>query len=343
MAALQEQFKVWRSARGATPTPVEALRVDDEMLVIAFSRSGGSRAATVGLAAVEDASFFVEGLEDPPDEVEDWLTDINGYFSEKSSLTLAQAIEALLARAPKVLKLGVGSAADSPMGGEDDDDDAHLMEDDDDDDQAMLMADIEVAEDRSAQRAAQVEEEKWDTLAASHASAGSRQASQVLMREMRKLMTLDGGGATKALEIEMVDDSLYRWCVKMHADGFPEDCSLRKELKRFGSSHSSGVAAIVMDVHFPDSFPMVPPFIRVVRPRFQHLTGHITLGGSVCMQLLTTSGWLPSVALETVFVAIRSEMVEGGGKIDFHNNNDYTLAEAKEAFARVADRYGWKR
>merc|ERR1719188_561853 len=249
----------------------------------------------------------------------------------------------MLSRAPEALKFAAGgaAAADSPMGDEEDDD-AEVESDDDDDDQAMLIADIQDAEDRVVQRSAQAEDERWDSLAASNAAGGSRQASQVLMREMRKLLALEGGGSSKALEIEMVDDSLYRWNVKMHADGFPEDCTLRSELRRFGKEHPSGVAAIVMDVHFPDSYPMNPPFIRVVRPRFQFHTGHITLGGSVCMQLLTTSGWLPSVALETVFVAIRSEMIEGGGRLDFHNKHDYTAAEAKEAFNRVAERYGWK-
>merc|ERR1712032_576420 len=101
-----------------------------------------------------------------------------------------------------------------------------------------------------------------------------------------------------------------------------------------------GAAAVVMDVLFPDTYPMSPPFIRVVRPRFQMHTGHITIGGSICMQLLTPSGWLPSVSLENVFVCIRSEMIEGGGHLDFANGlKDYTPAEAKEAFNRVASRY----
>mmetsp|Transcript_153935 Transcript_153935/g.492108 ORF Transcript_153935/g.492108 Transcript_153935/m.492108 type:complete len:140 (-) Transcript_153935:11-430(-) len=133
------------------------------------------------------------------------------------------------------------------------------------------------------------------------------------------------------------------WSVTMHADGFPDGCTLRDELRRFASQHSSATAAVVMDVQFPDTYPMDPPFIRVVRPRFQMHTGHITIGGSVCMQLLTPSGWLPSVSLENVFVSIRCEMVEGGGRLDFANRGDYSDAEAREAFNRVAARYGWNK
>jgi len=128
----------------------------------------------------------------------------------------------------------------------------------------------------------------------------------------------------------------------MHAEGFPDKCPLKADLTRFGMKHPSGMSAVVMEVKFPDNYPMQPPFIRVVRPRFQIHTGHITVGGSICMELLTPSGWLPSVSLENVFVSIRSEIIEGGGRLDFTTSStDYTMNEARDAFNRVAVRYGW--
>merc|ERR1711920_611456 len=103
-----------------------------------------------------------------------------------------------------------------------------------------------------------------------------------------------------------------------------------------------GEPAVVMDLMFPSDYPLQPPFIRVIRPRFQHLTGHVTIGGSVCMQALTTSGWLPTFSLENVFVEIRSQMIEGAGRLELADAaRDYSEAEAKEAFTRVAQRYGW--
>ncbi|CAK9076272.1 Ubiquitin-conjugating enzyme E2 Q2 (E2 ubiquitin-conjugating enzyme Q2) (Ubiquitin carrier protein Q2) (Ubiquitin-protein ligase Q2), partial [Durusdinium trenchii] len=121
----------------------------------------------------------------------------------------------------------------------------------------------------------------WESFAEASAAKGSRQASQVLMREMRALLALEGAESAKALEIEMVKESLYHWSVKMFADGFP-DGPLRKELQSFAVQHPSGEAAVVLEVLFPDSYPMQPPFIRIVRPRFQMHTGHITVGGSIC-------------------------------------------------------------
>jgi len=40
-------------------------------------------------------------------------------------------------------------------------------------------------------------------------------------------------------------------------------------------------------------YPVDPPFVRVVRPRFAFHSGHVTIGGSICMELLTRSGWSP--------------------------------------------------
>ena len=79
-----------------------------------------------------------------------------------------------------------------------------------------------------------------------------------------------------------------------------------------------------MEMKFPKDYPMNPPFVRVIRPRFKFLTGvcsfvslpircvslpircvslsmpsgHITVGGSICMQMLTRSGWSPSNDIE---------------------------------------------
>lgn len=62
---------------------------------------------------------------------------------------------------------------------------------------------------------------------------------------------------------------------------------------------------VVLEIRFPPDFPWEPPFIRVVSPRFGFRTGHVTVGGSICMELLTASGWSPAYALESVLVQVR--------------------------------------
>lgn len=214
-------------------------------------------------------------------------------------------------------------------------------------------------EERRAKRQALAEDQKWEEKVEQSLghSASSRQASQSLMREMRALMSLKDNGRSSEIEIDLVKDSLYHWRVFLGADGFPSDCQLRAELvqyaKRIGprgadSSGGSGGgdgcrsrAGVLFDVVFPEQYPFAPPFIRVVYPRFRFHTGHVTIGGSICMELLTPSGWLPTYSVESVFVQIRSEIIDGDGRVDFGNMTDYTEAEARQAFERVARQHGW--
>ncbi len=50
------------------------------------------------------------------------------------------------------------------------------------------------------------------------------------------------------------------------------------------------------------------------------------------MDLLTNSGWSPVNSIESILIQIRTEMVEGGGRLDLNNQNPYTVQEAKVFF-----------
>ena len=95
------------------------------------------------------------------------------------------------------------------------------------------------------------------------------------------------------------------------------------------------------EVMFPENYPIAPPFIRVVFPRFAFRTGHVTIGGSICMQSLTPAGWSSARSLESYFVEIISLINAGEARLDTHNTMPYSLPEAKEAFNRVARDHGW--
>jgi ubiquitin-conjugating enzyme E2 Q len=91
-------------------------------------------------------------------------------------------------------------------------------------------------------------------------------------------------------------------------------------------------------------FPFAPPFVRVVSPVFAFHTGHITIGGSICMEILTNSGWSCAIAMESVFVSIRAEIASGGARLDLGRFRDaYSESEARAAFKRVAMAHGWER
>ena len=103
-----------------------------------------------------------------------------------------------------------------------------------------------------------------------------------------------------------------------------------------------GINEIELEIRFKESYPFSPPFVRVVKPRFEQLTGHVTRAGALCMQILTEKHWSPACSIESLIVTIRSEMIEGGGRIDKDNyNRPYSLAEAETSFIQVARGHGW--
>lgn len=139
-------------------------------------------------------------------------------------------------------------------------------------------------------------------------------------------------------EAEPWDGNLYRWKVRLTP---PEDTDLFKDLKKL-SKKKKDINCILLEMLFPSEYPNDPPFIRVLKPRFMMRSGHVTIGGSICMDLLTNSGWSPVNSIESILIQIRTEMSVGGGRLDMGNMNEYTVEEAKAAFVRVAGQHGWK-
>ncbi|KAK3085847.1 hypothetical protein FSP39_009580 [Pinctada imbricata] len=120
------------------------------------------------------------------------------------------------------------------------------------------------------------------------------------------------------------------------------DSRLSKDLEQYAKKYQTD-PYIKMEMTFPTDYPMAPPFVRVVKPRFKFLTGHVTIGGSICMEMLTKSGWVPSNDIENILVQIRCEILsDPNAGLDLGNaNREYTEHEAKDAFRRMVQRYNW--
>jgi len=162
--------------------------------------------------------------------------------------------------------------------------------------------------------------------------SGSKITTTRLNKELRTISKLNP--QESGFEVTPDEDNFYKWQVKLF--GFPEDCNLGKDLQKYGFDF------VQLEILFGDSFPWTPPFIRVVKPRFQFRTGHVTVGGSICMEALTTSGWKQATLLEGLLVQIRAEMVAGEARLE-GTNYPYTEEEAREAFMRVARQHGWEK
>ncbi|KAJ5425602.1 hypothetical protein N7465_000672 [Penicillium sp. CMV-2018d] len=143
-----------------------------------------------------------------------------------------------------------------------------------------------------------------------------------------------------------VDPSLittvYQWIVELHT--FDPSLPLAQDLKVINQK------SVVLELRFPPQFPMDPPLVRVIRPRFLEFAagggGHVTTGGSMCMELLTHSGWLPTASIESVLLQVRMAITTTEPRPARLNLtarlNDYSVGEAVEAYRRVASAHGWQ-
>ena len=109
--------------------------------------------------------------------------------------------------------------------------------------------------------------------------------------------------------------------------------------QKYGRDRKPGVH---LQLRFPPNFPSSPPFVRVVCPRFHFHTGRVTVGGSMCSETLTMSGWEPRITPTAFLLVLKEHIVEGEGRIDMSCPYDYTEKEAEEAFKRSAETHGWK-
>ncbi|XP_065827559.1 ubiquitin-conjugating enzyme E2 Q1-like [Oscarella lobularis] len=217
-----------------------------------------------------------------------------------------------------------------------------IDEDDEDDEDDYYYDDCEPEEDASAKAQAQAKDDDDDdevTADDFFTGDGSQGAVHRLIRDLKNLKKTAG---KFGVEGEPKDDNLFIWRVKLTK--FEKGSLLARDLDKYAAQYKRE-PVVEMEMKFPKDYPMSPPFVRVIRPRFKFLTGHVTIGGSVCMELLTRSGWRPTVDIESVLVQIHSEMIsDTRAQLDFsHGDHPYDETAAKQAFERMVRRYGWNK
>ena len=166
------------------------------------------------------------------------------------------------------------------------------------------------------------------------AVASTAVATRRVTKELRQLARAEHGWT-----VELPDEAnCYVWRVAMQPE---PGTNLARELvdhaRRTGESE-----AVQLEVAFSGDYPAAPPFVRVVSPRFEFHPGRVTVGGSVCLEALTTSGWNAELSMEGVLLLVRSAFADGGGRLDpMRAHVPYAEREARAAFERVARAHGW--
>lgn len=152
-----------------------------------------------------------------------------------------------------------------------------------------------------------------------------------LQKEMAHAMS--GQMEPFGLSFDFEEDNFYVWNVSI--TGIDSDSVLYKDMCLLG------VQAIKMEIRFEDQYPITPPFIRIIEPIFQFRTGNITLGGSICTELLTKQGWSPAYNIESTLIQIKATILETG-KLDHSKvGQKYSLEESRSSFKRMLLSHGW--
>lgn len=162
-------------------------------------------------------------------------------------------------------------------------------------------------------------------------------ASKRLMKEIKSIPKVN---EENKISLSYDEEDIYMWNCVIPIESINDDSELYNDMKKYK------IKNIRLQLRFPSTYPINPPFVRIITPRLKFQTGHVTSGGSICMEILTHSkegGWSPSISVETLVVVIKSLLIEGNGRIDDTQlNKKYNLKEAEEAFKRMVISHGWK-
>ncbi|KAI1769688.1 hypothetical protein GGR53DRAFT_11741 [Hypoxylon sp. FL1150] len=137
-------------------------------------------------------------------------------------------------------------------------------------------------------------------------------------------------------------NNMFQWIVEFHS--FDQSLPLAKDMK------ARGITSIILEMRFLSSFPLSPPFVRVISPRFLPFAtgggGHVTAGGAMCMELLTNTGWSPANSLESVLLQVRLAMCseKPPARLERHHTSlsQYGIHEAIDAYTRAAQAHNWE-
>ncbi|KAI1322715.1 hypothetical protein F5Y16DRAFT_30240 [Xylariaceae sp. FL0255] len=172
-------------------------------------------------------------------------------------------------------------------------------------------------------------------------------AQKILQRELQKLEQIQLSTPLHELgwyiDFERIEN-MFQWIVELHS--FDESLPLAQDMK------ASNTTSIVLEIRFLRGFPMTPPFVRVIQPRFLPFVmgggGHVTGGGAMCMELLTNTGWSPANSMESVFLQVRLAMMSLDPRparleqTKLLRTTQYGIWEAVDAYTRAANAHGWE-
>jgi ubiquitin-conjugating enzyme E2 Q len=168
------------------------------------------------------------------------------------------------------------------------------------------------------------------------------------MQELRSLQKTQASTLLAELgwfiDVEKIENA-YQWIVELHSFHVLE--SKGKKLPLAEDMKKQGVKSVVLEIRFNKDFPFSPPYVRIVRPQFLSFAqgggGHVVIGGAICMELLTNTGWSSVSSMESVLMQIRLAIAsEPYARLAPRAHRDYGAAEGAEGYIRACRTHGWQ-
>lgn len=178
-------------------------------------------------------------------------------------------------------------------------------------------------------------------------AAADSGAVRILQREITRIYSHQQSTPRQDLDyvLYVSENNMFHWMIKLiNFSKFDSNSfSLVKDMKQ------NNIDEVLLEAIFPKSFPTEPPFIRVITPMFNPRTAHVTINGAICIDVLTNAGWNPTVSFDSVMMAIRENMLDGGpsggtlrpvkGSV---LSESYPFYAAVDDFQRVSRQHGWQ-
>ncbi|GAB7358705.1 hypothetical protein MBLNU230_g3934t1 [Neophaeotheca triangularis] len=175
-----------------------------------------------------------------------------------------------------------------------------------------------------------------------------------LMKELQHLAKIQNSTAPEDLgwyiEVDKIENA-YQWIVELHSFhtlSLPGSSTKNpKPLPLVQQMKDKKITSVVLEIRFGADYPFSPPYIRVIRPRFLSFAqgggGHIVMGGAMCMELLTNTGWSSVSSMESVLLQVRLAIAsDPPAKLDVRASGDYGTGEAADGCVRACQTHGWK-
>lgn len=154
-----------------------------------------------------------------------------------------------------------------------------------------------------------------------------------LLMEYSRIQKKQSEVSVEKLDYKVLEtEDLTTWTVKL--------LNVDSDSKLFADMKAMEVDAVYLSVKFTERYPIIPPTIRVIKPGFVPLTGHVTAGGAICFELLTNQGWSPAINMDNLFINIKA-IISEDGRIQKKIDNTYTEANSKAGRDRFMKAHNW--